>query len=261
MLMRQVCVIEGSCMKNPEKELKKYEYYPKDPRKLSYREVIHKMRDFRFFYILTSPIWVFWVAMAASVIFGWATIDIASDGEKKGFIIYTIVTAVLFFVNIGIYKLVPYIVKHKETEHLMIDNTRAGLPEILETELIGELEKDFAKGFMFIKSHNIAISEGYVIGNVNLNTLSPVAVPKKEIRIVDYQIYQAPSTYIVHNGHIAAAKNIVQNFYFRLRNGNTITVQVNDKWKSGLALQALQKAGIATRDMGAPVREKKAKGK
>ena len=42
------------------------------------------------------------------------------------------------------------------------------------------------------------------------------------------------------------ARNFYQNFFFRLKNGNYVPVQVNDKFKLDIALAALQKAGLKT---------------
>jgi hypothetical protein len=95
----------------------------------------------------------------------------------------------------------------------------------------------------------LGISENYIFGNLNLNTFNPVIIPRAEIVDVGYEIYEGASTTIPVNGHVVNARNIYQNFHFRLRNGNSIPVQVNDKWKSGLALTAIQNAGLRTVDV------------
>jgi hypothetical protein len=98
----------------------------------------------------------------------------------------------------------------------------------------------------FLKNHNIGISENYIIGNLNLNGFNPVIIPRAEIVEVGYEIYEGDSYTIPYNGRVANVRSIYQNFKFVLRNGNVVTVQVNDKFKWNLALSALQAAGLKT---------------
>ena len=44
--------------------LKKYEYYPQDPRKLKLKAVLHKLRDYRLLFIFSIPLYRMWGGFA-----------------------------------------------------------------------------------------------------------------------------------------------------------------------------------------------------
>ena len=231
-------------------KLKKYEYSPDDPKKLELKWVLHVLRDMRLFYIFMIPVWIFWGSYAIAVFSIWfyGSDVIRTKEDVTGIIVSEIVSVVLLFVIIGFIKLINVILKNRDYRPAILRNIRKYIPEVTES-IFENVQEDLKKGMPYLKDHNLGISENYIFGNLNLNTFNPVIIPRAEIVDVGYEIYEGASTTIPVNGHVVNARNIYQNFHFRLRNGNSITVQVNDKWKSGLALTAIQNAGLRTVDV------------
>lgn len=234
-------------MKPAEERIKKYAYYPANPKALTLQSVIHKMRDFRFLYVFTIPIWIFWGAGALAGIYClFADLGRTKTRDDYAFLlIYNLVIIVLFFVNIGAYKLIHWKLKNKDVASILLNNTKQYLPQANQ-DLMGLVERDFANGLPFLKSHNLAVSNHFIIGSLNLNTLNPVVIPKEEVREVAYEIYEGDLRIIPSGRGVTMTRDIVQNFNFRLNNGQSVPVQVNDKYNPDLALYALQRAGLKT---------------
>lgn len=228
---------------NPEK----YRYYPENPKKLELKEVLHKMRDLRYFYIFMIPAWIFWGSGAMAAVYTWFMDDsvIRTEEDVIGVVIYNAVILVGLGVIIGVYILVNLAFKNKNIRPAILRNIQKYIPETDES-IFDKVQEDLYKGMPFLKNHNIGISENYIIGNLNLNGFNPVIIPRAEIVEVGYEIYEGDSYTIPYNGRVANVRSVYQNFKFVLRNGNVVTVQVNDKFKWNLALSALQAAGLKT---------------
>ena len=226
-----------------DERLKKYEYYPQDPRKLKLKAVLHKLRDYRLLFIFSIPLYMMWggFAIACAVmpfIYKFKSAKDVSDMLTS----YTALVASGLAI-FGIYMLI-FAVKKATDSRAAVANTKKYLE--VSDSFIEEVESDLAKGMPFLKSHNLGISENYIFGNLTLINFTPVIIPKSEVVEVIYEIFEGSSTLIAHNGRVTNARNFYQNFFFRLKNGNYVPVQVNDKFKLDIALAAIQKAGLKT---------------
>ena len=243
-------LLSGRKMTEADKDagLKKYEYNPSDPKKLRLGEVLHKMRDLRLLYILSSPLWLMMLALALACISTWVSsgMDPASYGEDSSARwIFTGITAGVFLVVFFIYFMINRILKNRDLRPQILQNMRMYLPGTPEN-IFDDVERDLSKGMPFLKDHNLGISNNFVIGNLELNKLNPVIIPRQEVVEVVCEIFEGRSLTIARNGGVTNARQFYQNFFFRLRNGNYIPVQVNDKFGLWIALAALRKAGYRT---------------
>lgn len=243
-------LLSGRKMTEADKDagLKKYEYNPSDPKKLRLGEVLHKMRDLRLLYILSSPLWLMMLALALACISTWVSsgMDPASYGEDSSARwIFTGITAGVFLVVFFIYFMINRILKNRDLRPQILQNMRMYLPGTPEN-IFDDVERDLSKGMPFLKDHNLGISNNFVIGNLELNKLNPVIIPRQEVVEVVCEIFEGRSLTIARNGGVTNARQFYQNFFFRLRNGNYIPVQVNDKFGLWIALAALRKAGYST---------------
>ena len=223
---------------NPEK----YGYYPKDPKKLTLKEVLHKMRDFRLLFIFSIPLYLMWGSLLLATVCTWFIYPDKTTQDIKEMTVFTVILILSVFVLIGIYAMI-FAVKKSQDVRAVVANTRKYLPQIPDS-FTRDVEDDLAKGMPFLKNHNLGISGNYIIGNLTPVNFTPVIIPRSEIVEVAYEIYEGPSTAIAHNGHITTARNFNQNFYFRLRNGCCVPVKVNDKFNLYTALTALQRTGL-----------------
>ena len=48
--------------------LAKYEYRPADPKKLTLKAVLHKLRDYRLLFIFSIPVYIMWISFAIATI-------------------------------------------------------------------------------------------------------------------------------------------------------------------------------------------------
>ena len=234
--------------KEIDNKLKNYEYHPSNPKKLRLKEILHKMRDLRLLYILSSPLWLIMLALTITCISTWVcdemnTARTGEDGSSRW--VFTGITIGVYLAVFFIYYMINFILKNRNIRPQILQNIRAYLPGTPEN-IFDDVERDLAKGMPFLKNHNLGISENYVIGNLNLTTFNPVIIPKSEVVEVVYEIFEGRSLTIAHNGRLTNARQFYQNFFFRLRNGNYIPVQVNDKFMLWAAISALQKVGFKT---------------
>ncbi|MBO4637629.1 MAG: hypothetical protein J5685_10840 [Clostridiales bacterium] len=226
-------------------KLKRYEYYPNNPRKLTIRAVIHKMRDFRLMYIFSILPWMMWGCLAIVTVTGFLAPQTQYEDYQRTMTVLSILTVAGFIIIAGTMRLITLILKNKDVEKVIRRNTRKILPEIGDS-IIEPLAEDLSRGMVFLKSHNIAVSDNYIIGSTNAYTMNPVVFPKNMIEEVAYAIYEDGSVTIPTARGLSSARIVIQNFYFRLKNKKQVKVPVNDKYQPYLALEALQKAGIKT---------------
>ena len=222
-------------------KLGKYRYYPKNPKKLKLKEILHKLRDYRLLFIFSIPVFMMWGCLAIASISLPFIYEFKSEKDRASMAYLYIALVVSALVIIGIYLLIFAVKKAKDVK-AVVTNTKKYLQ--ISDSFIEEVENDLEKGMPFLKSHNIGISENYIIGNLTLVNFTPVIIPKSEVVEIVYEIFEGASTVVAHNGHITNARNFYQNFFFRLKNGNYVPVQVNDKFKLDLALAALEKEGF-----------------
>ncbi|MCR4670823.1 MAG: hypothetical protein K5643_06505 [Saccharofermentans sp.] len=227
-----------------KEKLTKYSYHPKNPKKLRLREVLHKLRDFRLLFIFSIPLWFMWIGGMLAVISVWISYPYMKEEDRSGIIIFTAAMIFAAVLIVLIYLLIFAIKKHQDMKAVVI-NTKKYLPDLPE-DFTKAVEKDLEKGMPYLKSHNLGISKNYVFGNLTLVNFTPVIIPKKEIVEVLYEIFEGASTTVAHNGHVTNARNFYQYFFFRLKNGLYVPVQVNDKFKLDLALAAIERAGLKT---------------
>lgn len=227
-----------------KEKLTKYSYHPKNPKKLRLREVLHKLRDFRLLFIFSIPLWFMWIGAFLAVITVWISYPQMKQEDTTGMVLFTIGVVFAAALIVLIYFLIFAIKKHQDMKTVVV-NTRRYLPDLPE-DFTKAVEKDLEKGMPYLKSHNLGISKNYVFGNLTLVNFTPVIIPKKEIVEVLYEIFEGASTTVAHNGHVTNARNFYQYFFFRLKNGNYVPVQVNDKFKLDLALAAIERAGLKT---------------
>lgn len=230
-------------MENMNDRLAKYEYYPKDPKKLKLKAVLHKLRDYRLLFIFSIPLYIMWGCLAIACITMTFAYDFRTDQDYKDMAATYAVLLISGLLIFGIYMLI-FAVKKLTDTRAAVNNTKKYL--WIPDNFTEEVEKDLANGMSFLKSHNLGISGNYIFGNLTLINFTPVIIPKSEVVEVIYEIFEGASTLIAHNGHLTNARNFYQNFFFRLKNGNYVPVQVNDKFKLDIALAALQNAGLKT---------------
>ena len=223
--------------------LKRYEYYPKDPKKLKLKEVLHKLRDYRLLFIFSIPVCLIWGCFAAACIAMPFIYEFKTEKDYTDMIMSYIVLAVSALAIFVIYPII-FAVKKSTTSRAAVTNTKKYLQ--IPDSFTEDVENDLAKGMPFLKSHNLGISENYIFGNLTLVNFTPVIIPRSEIVEVVYEIFEGNSALVAHNGHVTNARNFYQNFFFRLKNGNYVPVQVNDKFKLDIALAAIQQAGLKT---------------
>jgi hypothetical protein len=224
-------------------KVNKYKYYPKNPRKLKLKTVLHKLRDYRLLFIFSIPLYIMWGCFALACIALSFTYELMTKRDYIEMATSFIALILSGLVIVGIYFLI-FAVKKATDSRAAVTNTKKYLQ--ISDSFVEEVENDLAKGMPFLKSHNLGISENYIFGNLTLINFTPVIIPKNEIVEVVYEIFEGASTLVAHNGHVMNARNFYQNFFFRLKNGNYVPVQVNDKFKLDIALAALQNAGLKT---------------
>lgn len=224
-------------------KLAKYEYRPADPKKLTLKAVLHKLRDYRLLFIFSIPVYIMWISFAIATISMSFIYDFKSSKDYADMATTYAALIVSGLVIAGVYMLI-FAVKKATDSKAAVANTKKYLQ--ISDSFAEEVENDLAKGMPFLTNHNLGISENYIIGNLTLINFTPVIIPKKEVVEVVYEIFEGATTTVAHNGHITNARNFYQNFFFRLRNGNYVPVQVNDKFKLDTALAAIQNAGIKT---------------
>ena len=224
-------------------KLAKYEYRPADPKKLTLKAVLHKLRDYRLLFIFSIPVYIMWISFAIATISMCFIYDFKSSKDYADMATTYAALIVSGLVIAGVYMLIFAVKKATDTK-AAVANTKKYLQ--ISDSFAEEVENDLAKGMPFIKNHNLGISENYIIGNLTLINFTPVIIPKKEVVEVVYEIFEGATTTVAHNGHITNARNFYQNFFFRLKNGNYVPVQVNDKFKLDIALAAIQNSGIKT---------------
>jgi hypothetical protein len=226
-----------------DEKLRKYEYRPANPGKLTVREVLHKLRDYRLLFIFSIPLYLMWGCFAIACAVLPFIYEFKSDQDYADMMISYIILIISALVLIGIYIMIFTVKKLTDTK-AAVANTKKYLQ--ISDGFIEEVENDLAKGMPFLKNHNLGISENCIFGNLTLINFTPVIIPKSEVVEVIYEIFEGASTLVAHNGRVTNARNFYQYFFFRLRNGNYVPVQVNDKFRLDIALAALQKAGLKT---------------
>ena len=213
-------------------DISQYRYYPEDKRKLELDEIIRGMRDFRLFYIFSIPVWAAWSGFISVLLFAFMPESVANDI----LVIRIIAIFVWLIVPLSTIIVLKLIIKNTDKKKDIIGNACKYLSNVGD-DFLEQLQADLYKGLRFMKKHNLVISDRYIIGSITGMAFSPMAIPKEQIREIAYAYY-SQSTIKYHF--------VIQEVYFRLKNGKEIMMPVGDQYNLGLTLKALE-------DCGAPI--------
>lgn len=223
-------------------EMSQYRYAPEDKGALELNEIIFQLREFKALNFLISLI-----CTMLGIIYSFALVAIYSTGGITGLglgIGIVIICVIFVMIPLGIIALIRKKAKRKDEKNKIIKNANTYLSNVGE-DFIEQLQADLNRGLPFMKKHNLAISDRYIIGSltgVTLNpmALDPIAIPKEQIREIAYVYYTwATLRY----------RFIVQKVYFRLKNGKEIMLPVNDRYNIGLTLKALEDCRVPIIDI------------
>ena len=216
-------------------DMSRYRYYPEDKRKLELNEILRWMRDFRLLYIFSIPVWAAWGGFASVLLFAFLPESVANNVRVLGII----AVFVWLIVPVSAILLIRRIAINTDAEKKIIANAYQYLPNV-RIDFIEQLQADLYKGLPFMKKHNLVISERYILGSMADVVLNPIAIPKDQIREIAY-VYRSITTLKYHF--------VVQEVYFRLKNGKEIRMPVGDRNNLGLTLKALEDCGTPIIDV------------
>lgn len=216
-------------------DISQYRYYPEDQRKLELDEIIRRMRDFRLLYIFAVPVWAAWGGFTSVLLFAFMPESVAND------ILVIRITAIFVWliVPLGTITVLKLIARNMDKKKDIIRNAYKYLSNVGD-DFLELLQADLYKGLRFKKKHNLVISDSYIIGSITNMVFSPMAIPKDQIREIAYAYYsQATIKY-----HF-----VIQEVYFRIKNGKEIMMPVGDRYNLGLTLKALEDCGVPIIDI------------
>ncbi len=220
-------------------DMSQYRYYPEDKRALELNEILFKMKDFRLVYIIAFIVLLVWGTFyALAILF----ILLERAATTAGWVIGLITIFIILMLPVCIIALVRYKAKNKDERKKMIRNANTYLSNVGE-DFLEQLQADLNKGLPFMKKHNLVISESYVIGsitNTGLPKIDPIAIPKEQIREI---------AYVYYTGATLRYRFIVQEIYFRLKNGKEVRMPVYDRHNIGLTLKALEDCRVPIIDI------------
>ena len=216
-------------------DMSQYRYYPEDKKKLELDEIVRGMRDFRLLYIFSIPVWAAWGGFVSVLLFAFLPESVANNVRVLGII----AIFVWLIVPLSAIILIKRIAINTDVEKKIIANAYQYLPNV-RIDFIEQLQADLYKGLQFMKKHNLVISERYILGSMADVALNPIAIPKDQIREIAY-VYRSITTIKYHF--------VVQEVYFRLKNGKEIRMPVGDRNNLGLTLKALEDCGTPIIDV------------
>lgn len=229
-------------------DMSQYRYDPEDKRALELNTIIFKMREFGILYVLTILICaIFGIFYTFGLLLAYSTEGITATALGIGLMIIFIL---LVLIPSGIIVLIRNKAKHKDETNKIIENANRYLSNVGE-DFLEQVQADLNKGLPFMKKHNLVISDKYIIGSttglkLNPMALNPIVIPKEEIREIAY-VYYTWST--------VRYRFLVQEVYFRLKNGKEIKMPVNDKHNIGLTLKALEDCRVPIIDITQEVKK------
>ncbi len=209
-------------------DMSQYRYYPENKRTLELNKILFNMRNFRLLYIFSIPVWAVW----GSITFGILAVYFMEGATA-------IIIFILFMIPLSIIILIRYRAKNKDEKNRIIENANTYLSNVGE-DFLEQLQADLNKGLPFMKKNNLVISERYIIGSITDLAFNPIAIPKEQIREIAYVYYEIAT--IRYN-------LVVQEVYFRLKNGKEIRMPVGDRRNLGLTLRALEDCGVPIIDI------------
>ena len=216
--------------------LSDFRYYPEDEKELEIREILYKMRSFRALYIISFSFWASWGIAAAIMLL---MLDIVTT--KECIMGITVIIA-SFLIPLTVIVIVKRMIKNKDDVEKVMENAHIYLSDVGE-DFLEQLQTDLYKGLSLMRKRNLVISDNYIIGSIGEMGFNPVVFPKDQIREIAYKVYE--SMFWASGFHWA----FVQEFYFRLKNGNEIMIYVKDQDYPDLALKALENCGIKMIDL------------
>lgn len=207
-------------------DMSQYRYYPEDKTKLEIDEIIRKMRDFRVFYIFSIPVWAAWGGFSSVLLYAFMPESVANDGLVIG------ITALFVWLIIpsGAMIAIRLIVGNMDKKQDIINNAYYYLSNVGD-DFLEQLQVDLYRGLRFRKKYNLVISNNYIIGSISDIGFHPMALPKDQIREIAYAYY-SEATIKYHF--------LIQEVYFRLKNGKEIRMPVGDQYNIDLTLRALK---------------------
>lgn len=210
-------------------DISRYRYYPEDQKKLELDEIIWKMRDFRIWYLIFIPVWAAWIGITSVFLFAFMPVSLADN------IWIVRITAIFLWLIVPLVTIIVLrsIAKNTDEKKIIIRNAYQYLSNVGD-DFLEQLQADLYKGLPFMKKHNLIISDRYIIGSITGTIRNPIAIPKEQIREIAYAYYSI-STIKYHF--------VVQEVYFRLKNGKEIMMPVGDRYHLGLTLKALEDCG------------------
>lgn len=223
-------------------DMSQYRYAPEDKRALELSEIIFRLREFwglNFIIIL--------ICTMMGIIYSFALVAIYSTGgiTEIGLGIGIVILCIIFvMIPLGIIALIRKKAKKKDEKDKIIKNANTYLSNVGD-DFLEQLQTDLNKGLPFMKKHNLAISDRYIIGSLtgaplNPMVFDPIAIPKEQIREI---------AYVYYTWGTLRYRFIVQDVYFRLKNGKEIVLPVNDRHNIGLTLKALEDCRVPIIDI------------
>lgn len=221
----------------------KYRYAPEDKRALELSEIIFQLREFwglNFIIIL--------ICSMMGIIYSFAFVAIYSTGGITGLglgIGIVILCIIFVIIPLGIIVLIRKNAKKKDEKNKIIKNANTYLSNVGD-DFLEQLQADLNKGLPFMKKHNLVISDRYIIGSLltgtSLNPMvfDPIAIPKEQIREI---------AYVYYTWGTLRYRFVVQDVYFRLKNGKEVRLPVNDRHNIGLTLKALEDCRVPIIDI------------
>ncbi|MDE6531326.1 MAG: hypothetical protein K2K96_11265 [Lachnospiraceae bacterium] len=220
----------------------KYRYAPEDKRALELHEIIFQLREFwglNFIIIL--------ICSMMGIIYSFALVALYSTEviTEIGLGIGIVILCIIFvMIPLGIITLIRKKAKKKDEKDKIIKNANTYLSNVGE-DFLEQLQADLNKGLPFMKKHNLVISDRYIIGSLagaSLNPMvfDPIAIPKEQIREI---------AYVYYTWGTLRYRFIVQDVYFRLKNGKEIVLPVKDRHNIGLTLKALEDCRVPIIDI------------
>ena len=216
-------------------DMSQYRYYPEDKKKLELDELIWKMWDFRLLFILSIPVWAIWSISTSGILY----ICYTYGATMTEWVVFSLIIFISFMIPLGVMVVPIFIAKIMDEKKRIMKNTYQYLSNVGD-DFLEQLQADLYKGLPFMKKHNLVISDSYVIGSITGMILNPIAIPKEQIKEIAYAYYtRATIKYYI----------VVQEVYFRLKNGKEIMMPVGDQDNLGLTLRALEDCGTPIIDI------------
>lgn len=235
-LLKWMCTTKSQKISN----MSQYRYFPEDKGELELNAVIFRLREFSLLYFFT----VLGCVMFGFICFPALLVVYSTGGMTAAGLAVGIMLLFLLFgaIPFGGIVFARYRLKNKDEKNRIMANANKYLSNVGE-DYLEQLQADLRKGLRFMKKHNLIISTDYIIGSMTnawLPIVDPIAIPKEQLREIAYVYY----TWLSLKYRI-----VVQQIYFRLKNGKEIMMPVKDRYNIGLTLKALEECGVPIRDI------------